>query len=110
MGMESISKIKIIYEKLFQFIGNNVYTIDQTEQDTFSIRQKREFVYFVKDNLIRRASCIRKDNLISLGTCIGKFSRSGRFRLTIGVIDLLVQNSKNKVWLGCKSELKFIYE
>ena len=41
-----------------------------------------------------------RDNLIALGTCIGKFTHSGKFRLTIGALDLLAQHAKYKVG-GC---------
>jgi 60S ribosome subunit biogenesis protein NIP7 len=40
---------------------------------------------------------IARDNLVSLGTCIGKLTHSGKFRLTIGALDVLSQYAKHKV-------------
>jgi len=40
---------------------------------------------------------IARDKLVSLGTCVGKFTHSGKFRLTIGCLDLLSQYAKYKV-------------
>ncbi len=40
---------------------------------------------------------IARDKLVSLGTCVGKFTHSGKFRLTIGCLDLLAQYAKYKV-------------
>lgn len=34
---------------------------------------------------------------MALGTCIGKFTHSGKFRVTIGALDLLAQYAKYKV-------------
>lgn len=34
---------------------------------------------------------------MALGACIGKFTHSGKFRLTIGALDLLAQYAKYKV-------------
>jgi hypothetical protein len=49
------------------------------------------------------AAQIARDKLVSLGTCVGKFTHSGKFRLTIGCLDLLAQYAKYKVcvvWAG----------
>ena len=43
---------------------------------------------------------IARDKLVSLGTCVGKFTHSGKFRLTIGCLDLLAQYAKYKVCGG----------
>lgn len=43
---------------------------------------------------------VARDKLVALGTCIGKFTHSGKFRLTIGALDLLAQFAKYKVRLG----------
>lgn len=32
-----------------------------------------------------------------LGTCVGKLTHSGKFRLTIGALDILAQFAKHKV-------------
>ena len=34
---------------------------------------------------------------MALGTCIGKFTHTGKFRLTIGCLDTLAQYAKYKV-------------
>ena len=40
---------------------------------------------------------IARDKLVHLGTCIGKLTHSGKFRLTVGALDLLAQYAKYKV-------------
>lgn len=40
---------------------------------------------------------VARDKLVALGACIGKFTHSGKFRLTIGALDLLAQYAKYKV-------------
>lgn len=46
---------------------------------------------------MRRATNVGRDNLASLGQCIGKFTHSGKFRLTIGALDLVSKYAKYKV-------------
>lgn len=40
---------------------------------------------------------IARDKLVHLGTCIGKLTHSGKFRLTVGALDILAQHTKYKV-------------
>ncbi len=40
---------------------------------------------------------VSRDKLISLGSCLGKFTHSGKFRLTIGCLDILAAHAKYKV-------------
>ena len=42
---------------------------------------------------------VARDKLVHLGTCIGKLTHSGKFRLTVGALDILAQHAKYKVWL-----------
>jgi 60S ribosome subunit biogenesis protein NIP7 len=46
---------------------------------------------------------------VSLGTCFGKFTKSGKFRLTIQCLDYLSKYAKNKVWVKKNSEMPFLY-
>lgn len=40
---------------------------------------------------------VARDKLVALGTCIGKLTHTGKFRLTIGALDLISQYAKYKV-------------
>ena len=40
---------------------------------------------------------VAREKLVALGTCIGRFTHSGKFRVTIGALDLLAQYAKYKV-------------
>jgi 60S ribosome subunit biogenesis protein NIP7 len=42
---------------------------------------------------------IARDKLVSLGTPVGKLTHSGKFRLTIGALELLSRYAKHKVSL-----------
>jgi len=46
---------------------------------------------------MRLATCVARSNLISMGTCLGKFSKSGKFKLHITALDYLAQYAKYKV-------------
>jgi ribosome biogenesis protein Nip4 len=44
---------------------------------------------------------VSRDKLVALGTCIGKFTHSGKFRLTIGCLDIMAQYAKYKESAWC---------
>jgi 60S ribosome subunit biogenesis protein NIP7 len=46
---------------------------------------------------MRMAVSIARPNLISLGTCLGKFSKTGKFRLHITSLEWLAKYAKYKV-------------
>lgn len=39
---------------------------------------------------------VAREKLVALGTCVGKFTHSGKFRLTVGALDVLAQYAKYK--------------
>ena len=40
---------------------------------------------------------VSREKLVALGTCIGKFTHSGKFRLTVGALDIVAAYAKFKV-------------
>ncbi|KAK9080239.1 hypothetical protein SSX86_001915 [Deinandra increscens subsp. villosa] len=106
-----------VFEKLFKFTGNNLKNIvespshegpDQTP-GRYCFRLHKNRVYYVSESLVKRATNIKRENLVALGTNIGKFTKSGKFHLTIQALNLLAANTKHKVWLKPTSEMSFLY-
>lgn len=54
-------------------------------------------VYYVREDIMKRATSVARDQLVSLGVCVGKFTHSDKFRLTIGALELLAAHAKHKV-------------
>ena len=59
--------------------------------------------------LVRKATNVGRDHLVSLGTCLGKFTKSGKFQLTVTGLDIISQYAKHKIWLKPSSEMSFLY-
>lgn len=53
---------------------------------------------------------VARDKLVSLGTPVGKLTHSGKFRLTVGALDVLARYAKHKVsqllWLKCRQRFQ----
>ena len=44
-------------------------------------------------------SNVPKEELLSAGLMIGKFTKTGKFRLNISCLDYLAKFCKNKIWV-----------
>ena len=67
----------------------------QDEAHCFRLHKGR--VYYVSEASMKLGISVARPNLVSLGTCLGKFSKSGKFKLHITSLDYLAQNAKYKV-------------
>ncbi|GFZ14009.1 60S ribosome subunit biogenesis protein [Actinidia chinensis var. chinensis] len=106
-----------VFEKVFKFTGNNLKNIvenpshegPEPDPGRYCFRMQKNRVYYVSESLVKRATNVKRDNLVSLGTQIGKFTKGGKFHLTIQCLNLLAANAKHKVWLKPTSEMSFLY-
>ena len=106
-----------VFEKLFKFVGSNLKNIVENPSHEgpdpnpgrYCFRLQKNRVYYVSESLVKRATNIKRENLVSLGTQIGKFTKTGKFQLTIQSLNLLAANAKHKVWLKPTSEMSFLY-
>lgn len=100
---------KLVFEKLYKFIGKNIKTLVERTDEPHCFRLHKNRVYYVKESIMKKATNIAGAKLVALGTCIGKLTHSGKFRLTIGALDLLSQYAKYKIWVKPSSEMQFLY-
>lgn len=100
---------KVVFEKLANYIGRNIANLINRADEPYCFRIQKDRVYYVSENIARYAVCVARHNLMSLGTCIGKFTKTGKFRLHITALELLAQNAKLKVWIKQNGEMPFLY-
>lgn len=98
-----------VFSKLHSFIGGNVKSLIDRPDELYCFRLQKNKVYYVSEQLVRRATSVARDHLVSLGTCIGKFTKSGHFRLTITAMEILAAYAKHKLWLKPAAEMSFLY-
>lgn len=51
-------------------------------------------MYYVAENIMKKAENVPRDELLSLGTCFGKFTKSGKFKLHITALDYIAPYAK----------------
>lgn len=66
-------------------------------------------VYYVRESLANLATSVARDNLLSLGLCLGKFTKTGKFRLHITALSVIAPHARYKVWVKANGEMPFLY-
>ncbi|KEF59958.1 60S ribosome subunit biogenesis protein nip7 [Exophiala aquamarina CBS 119918] len=82
---------------------------DTTSNDRSVFRLHESRVYYVRLSLANLATSIARDNLLSLGTCVGKFTKTGKFRLHITALDVIAPHARYKLWVKPNGEMPFLY-
>ena len=90
----------MVFEKLYKFIGRDIKSLIERPDGLYCFRLQKSRVYYVSEALMKRATNVARDKLVALGVVVGKLTHSGKFRLTIGALDLLAQHAKHKVFVG----------
>ncbi|XP_015765122.1 PREDICTED: 60S ribosome subunit biogenesis protein NIP7 homolog isoform X1 [Acropora digitifera] len=98
-----------VFEKLANYIGDNIKLLIDRPDGNFCFRLHQERVYYISEEIMRKATNIGRDNLISVGTCIGKFTKTRRFRLHITALDFMAPYAKYKLWVKPSGEQSFLY-
>jgi len=100
---------KTLFAKLASYIGRNITFLIDRPENPHVFRLHKDRVYYVSSQLANLATSLPRQNLLSLGTCLGKFSKSGKFRLHVTALDFLAEHALYKVWVKPNGEMPFLY-
>ena len=111
------TETKTLFDKLATYTGRsltNLLTSTATNpnsktEDRYVFRIQKDRVYYVRESLANLATSVARDNLLSLGTCLGKFTKTGKFRLHITALDVIAPHARYKVWVKQNGEMPFLY-
>ena len=119
VGMRQLTEqeTKTLFSKLANYTGrslNNLIAPSDTEEtsnnsDRYVFRLHGSRVYYVRLSLANLATSIPRGELLSLGTCVGKFTKTGKFRMHITAVDVIAPHARYKVWVKQNGEMPFLY-
>ncbi|CAA9963327.1 hypothetical protein CFE70_006757 [Pyrenophora teres f. teres 0-1] len=103
---------KVLFEKLATYCGKGISNLiaDPTggnDRNVFRVQGSR--CYYVRSSLANLATSVARDNLLSLGICLGKFTKTGKFRLHITALSVIAPHARYKVWVKQNGEMPFLY-
>ncbi|KNC49238.1 60S ribosome subunit biogenesis protein NIP7 [Thecamonas trahens ATCC 50062] len=102
-------EMKNVLEKLSHYIGSNIKLLVERNDEEYVFRLHKKRVYYLAEDLMKKAMHVARKRLVAMGTALGKFTASGRFLLEITCLDYLAQYAQFKVWVKPSSELSFLY-
>ena len=111
------TETKTLFEKLANYTGRSLNALltdtasnpTSKTPDRYVFRVQKDRVYYVRESLANLATSVARDNLLSLGTCLGKFTKTGKFRLHITALDVIAPHARYKVWVKPNGEMPFLY-
>lgn len=98
-----------VFEKLANYIGSNIKLMIDRADEPYCFRIQRDRVYYLSVNIAKYATCVARPNLMSLGTCLGKFTKTGKFRLHVTAAEVLAKHARYKIWIKPNGEGPFLY-
>ena len=113
---------KTLFEKLANYTGRSLAHLiappssDSTtpnpkhgndDQHVFRLQSSR--CYYMPLSIANLATSIARPNLLSLGTCIGKFSKTGKFKMHITALDVIAPHARYKLWIKPNGVMPFLY-
>lgn len=113
------SETQTLFSKLANYTGRSLTHLitpptptttsssSSSARNVFRLHHSR--VYYVPLPLANLATSIARSNLLSLGTCLGKFTKTGKFRLHITALDIIAPHARYKVWIKQNGEMPFLY-
>ncbi|XP_064642614.1 60S ribosome subunit biogenesis protein NIP7 homolog isoform X2 [Lineus longissimus] len=90
-------------------IGENIKLLIDRPDGTYCFRYHRDRIFYVSEEILKKAAHVSRENLMTFGTCFGKFTKSGKFRLHITALDFLAPYAKFKIWVKPSAEQQFLY-
>ncbi|KAF3915431.1 hypothetical protein AA313_de0209655 [Arthrobotrys entomopaga] len=100
---------KKVFEKLANYIGRNITHLIDRPSDPHTFRLQKDRVYYVRTSIANLATSVSRSSLLSIGTCVGKFSKTGKFKLHITALDLIAPHARYKIWVKPNGEMPFVY-
>lgn len=105
-----------LFRKLADYTGrslNNLISppekVNGAAGDRYVFRIQNSRVYYVRESLANLATSVARQSLLSLGVCLGKFTKTGKFRLHITALDVIAPHARYKVWVKPNGEMPFLY-
>lgn len=105
-----------LFRKLADYTGRSLTNLIseappgvRASSDRYIFRLQRDRVYFAPESLVKLAETVPRENIMSVGTCVGKFTKSGKFRIHITALDIIAPYARYKIWVKPNGEMPFLY-
>ncbi|CAF9934154.1 MAG: ribosome biosynthesis protein nip7 [Alectoria fallacina] len=111
------TETQTLFSKLANYMGPFIKNLiappdsnPSTDQTRMSFRLgNQNRVYYCSEYLANLSTCVARENLLSVGTCLGKFTKTGKFRLHITSLNVIAPHARYKLWVKQNGVMPFLY-
>ncbi|KAJ5690660.1 hypothetical protein N7462_005052 [Penicillium macrosclerotiorum] len=105
---------RTLFTKLANYCGSELKTLiagpsGEGQSDQMVFRLQRDRVFYCSLTQANLASAIPRANLLSIGTLMGKFTKTGKFRLHITALAVIAPHARSKLYIKQNGEMPFLY-
>lgn len=105
---------KTLFAKLANYTGRSLNALitstdDASSNDRYVFRLHGSRVYYLRLSVANLATSIPRANLLSVGICVGKFTKTGKFRIHVTALEVIAPHARYKVWIKQNGEMPFMY-
>lgn len=98
---------EVLFQKLSEYMGRSIeHLINRSDERHCFRLGAKDRVYYVSETVMKACTTISRDSLLSCGACMGKFTKSGKFRLHITALDYLSQYAQVSLWIHSLCDYK----
>ncbi|TDZ23734.1 60S ribosome subunit biogenesis protein NIP7 [Colletotrichum sidae] len=103
-----------LFNKLASYMGSSLKNLiapldNGPDADRYVFRMIKDRVYYVRLSVANIATSIAREKLLSIGICLGKFTKTGKFRLHVTALPVLSEHARYKIWVKPNGEMPFLY-
>ncbi|KAL4998944.1 hypothetical protein BDV10DRAFT_184839 [Aspergillus recurvatus] len=103
-----------LFKKLAEYCGSGLKELikpldSSPNADRYVFRLSGNRVYYSLLSIANAATAFPRDQLLSLGICMGKFTKTGKFRLHITALPIIAEHARNKIWIKPNGVMPFLY-
>ena len=102
-------EVRLLFEKLALFIGDNVKPLLERDEGQWTFAVHKNRVYYMREDIFNHCKNFAEKLLLSAGVNIGQFTKKGRFFLYFTALPIISPLAKYKVWVKSSAEVGFLY-
>ncbi|KAJ5913793.1 60S ribosome subunit biogenesis protein Nip7 [Penicillium tannophilum] len=108
---------KTLFTKIANYTGSSLSQLvapttgegPNGEGERMVFRIQKDRVFYMPLKLANLAVSIPRASLLSVGTMIGKFTKTGKFRLALTSLDVIAPHARYRLWIKPNGEMPFLY-
>ncbi|KAJ5098060.1 ribosome biosynthesis protein NIP7 [Penicillium argentinense] len=107
---------RTMFEKLANYTGSSLSNLIAPPTEGSATTERMVFrmigtsrCYYMPERIANLATSIPRDALLTSGTLIGKFTKTGKFRLNMTALSIIAPHARVKVYIKSNGEMPFLY-